>query len=603
LRQLKSFASGKAYDEVSFLYDSDIYSLKRNVSHWMPPPPNNTNELETAFDMNAPFGPGLNHQDFLPFPVPRTRFGTIRSANLSTQKLTGLCLSKANVEEFLLIAAGNSIDKTESKSIAREMLDCFSSNGRKERHRTDLGLTYSESERELEKHIFVLSGSDLQVLEESWIGEAEAVGDVPELPPAEEFYCLISFECFLSSSWEVVKQITYLAISKPAIDILLHWASYTQSPLTPFTPPYCGDTTLQQCINCLSSASPSQSLLAAFAARSLTWYPLPNTPPSNEDASSKVLDFDNDYGWGQGDVVERYLKLLQRGKEEMLRVQRLPKEYRTENEEFQNLFNRSDFSFCRISERTLPIPNGRNHDATTCLRCCQSRASKSTSSKVPWDCKIAHSTNDMVLVEALDARSTKSEHWHDLCLFALNPVSNSSTISLVYDTVESIMESKRMYHSIKSPKRGHYRRHFPLHDLCVMWNLPIRYRHIFPKLVCDIKNWLAELKGEQTIVPILKDYSSLPLSLLNQFYWRLVEDKLPYNDVCASVYKHRRSKLVRDPLPQRGSVCNQIVDLCNSSQPPESSCGNVLRASNQREVVIISSDSDMANSEEKASAT
>ncbi len=459
LRQLKSFASGKAYDEVSFLHDSDIYSLKRNVTHWMPPPPDNTDDLGPTFDLNAPFGPGSNHQDFLPFPVPKTRFGAIRSANLSTQKLTGLCLSKANVEEFLLIAAGNSMDKTESKSIAREMLDCFSSKGRKERHRLDLGLTYSESECDLEKHIFVLSGSDLQVLEESWIGEAETMGDVPGLPPAEEFYCLISFECFLSSSWEVVKQITYLAISKPAIDILFHWASYTHpivmsaergevpassgsrsdSSFTLFTPPHCGDTALQQCINCLSSASPSQSLLAAFAARSLTWYPLPNTPPPTDEASSTVLDFDNDYGWGQGDVVERYLKLLQRGKEEMLRVRRLPKEYRTENEEFQNLFNRSDFGFCRISERTLPILNWRHHDAATCLRCCQSRASKSSISKEPWDSEIARSTNGMVLVEALDVRSTKNEHWHDLCLFVLNPVSNSSTISLVYDTVERLV--------------------------------------------------------------------------------------------------------------------------------------------------------------------
>lgn len=285
----------------------------------------------------------------------------------------------------------------------------------------------------------------------------------------------------------------------------------------------------------------------------------------------------------------------------MLRVQRLPKEYRTEKEEFQNLFNRSDFSFCRISERTFPILNERNHDATTCLRCCQSRASKSTTSKEPWDCKIPHSKNGMVFVGALDVRSTKNEHWHDLCLFALNPVSNSSTISLVYDTIESIMESKQMYHSIKSPKRGHYRHHFPLQDLCVMWNLPIPYRHIFPKLICDIKNWLAELKGEQTIVSTSKDFSPLPLSLLNQFYWRLVEEKLPYNDVCASVYEHRGSKWVRDPLPQRGSVCNQIVDLCSSSQPPESSCGKVLKATKQREVVIISSDSDMANSEENAS--
>lgn len=601
LRQLKSFASGKAYDEVSFLHDSDIYSLKRNVTHWMPPPPKNTNDLEPTFDLNAPFDPGLNHQDFLPFSVPKTRFGTIRSANLSTQKLTGLCLSQANVEEFLLIAAGNSIDKTASKSIAREMLDCFSSNGRKERHRS-LGLTYGESENDLEKHIFVLSGSDLQVLEESWIGEAETMSDVPELPPAEEFHCLISFECFLNSSWEVVKQITYLAISKPAINILLDWASYSHSSLSPFTPPYCGDTTLQQCINCLSSASPSQSLLAAFAARSLTWYPLPNPSPSNENAPSEVLDFDNDYGWGQGDVVERYLKLLQRGKEEMLRVQRLPKEFRTENEEFQNLFNRSDFSFCRISERTLPILNGRSHDADTCLRCCQSRASQSASSKEPWDCKIPHSKNGMVLVGALDVRSTKSEDWHDLCLFALDPVSNSSTISLVHDTVESIMESKRMYHSIKSPKRGHYRRHFPLHDLCVMWNLPIRFRHIFPKLKCDIKNWLAELKGERTMVPTSKDFSPPPLSLLNQFYWQLVEERLPYEKVRASVYEHGGSKWVRDPLPQRGSVCNQFVDLRNSSQPSRSSCGKVLKASKQREVVIISSDSDMANSEEKASA-
>ena len=39
LRQLKSLASGEVYDQISLADDSDIMSMRRRVSDWIPPPP------------------------------------------------------------------------------------------------------------------------------------------------------------------------------------------------------------------------------------------------------------------------------------------------------------------------------------------------------------------------------------------------------------------------------------------------------------------------------------------------------------------------------------------------------------------------------------
>jgi hypothetical protein len=46
LRQLKSLAIGKAYDQVSLASDSDIFSLGRNISNWIQPPPSAVGELD-----------------------------------------------------------------------------------------------------------------------------------------------------------------------------------------------------------------------------------------------------------------------------------------------------------------------------------------------------------------------------------------------------------------------------------------------------------------------------------------------------------------------------------------------------------------------------
>ena len=74
LRQLKSIGTGKAYDEVSLATDSDIFSLRRNISSWIPAPPSTINELEYDVDQSNPIIV-LEHQDFLPFNIPNTKIG------------------------------------------------------------------------------------------------------------------------------------------------------------------------------------------------------------------------------------------------------------------------------------------------------------------------------------------------------------------------------------------------------------------------------------------------------------------------------------------------------------------------------------------------
>jgi hypothetical protein len=133
-------------------------------------------------------------------------------------------------------------------------------------------------------------------------------------PPEEKFHCFISSEFFLISSWRVVRAIAYLAISIGLVRILENYANVKPLPVLPGETQWgksCPDAALQQCLICHLSASRSQSLAAAIAARSFVLSPTgplidlarKRCDDSKASEESDAIWFDYDHSWGQGFIV------------------------------------------------------------------------------------------------------------------------------------------------------------------------------------------------------------------------------------------------------------------------------------------------------------
>jgi hypothetical protein len=84
LRQLKSLAIGKAYDQVSLASDSDIFSLgrnRRNISNWIQPPPSNVDKLDLN-ERSSNLTPVLVSPGILNHPILNNELGELRSTSL-----------------------------------------------------------------------------------------------------------------------------------------------------------------------------------------------------------------------------------------------------------------------------------------------------------------------------------------------------------------------------------------------------------------------------------------------------------------------------------------------------------------------------------------
>jgi hypothetical protein len=87
LRQLKSLTIGEAHDQVSLASDSDIFSLGRNISNWIQPPPTTVDELNLDERSTIPT-PVLGYPSILKLPIPNNKLGLLRSTPLVNSRLS-----------------------------------------------------------------------------------------------------------------------------------------------------------------------------------------------------------------------------------------------------------------------------------------------------------------------------------------------------------------------------------------------------------------------------------------------------------------------------------------------------------------------------------
>jgi hypothetical protein len=503
LKLLKSIATGSAFDQTSLTVDDDIFSMRRKISDWIPAPPSTIVGVDTE-DLERP-PVALEHQSMLPSAIRDTKFGSVRSAVLNDHRFVCLFVTESNVTSLLYLAGELSQNPDDAKKAARELFD--------EIRRWD--------------EVLFLTAADLNELEVLWTGKKASQTTASRSSFGERFYAILEFSCFISSSWDIVREITCLAISTTAFEIL-------NSDISFYRPPYmervsyirsCPLNVLRECVECLRSGSPWQVLLSAVSSTSRSLYPLPESRrikfagvealalghvrfPRVKPFIEKYLDLDQRHG------SEKHFELpIEVQEEEFGKVfpgKTMFEAVRSNAAEYWRVlisavqkgsgfnFKGIDRSFHRQSEKRRRLDKRNSHDSGMCGRCRRSgRNAFSTSNFAPY----SHSLSwcGSVLVESLESRETSlasdGDKRHGICLFVVDNLGwkaqDGVNLALL---VEALLKTGMLYHTI---------RHRLSKDVCptraICWNLPLPYRPHTELQYGDVQNWIRELRGQSEI--------------------------------------------------------------------------------------------------------
>jgi hypothetical protein len=475
LRQLKSLATGSTFDQISLTDDSDIMSMRRNISNWIQAAPSTVAPPDFEQDVGVnDITSALDHQSLLSMPIPNTKFGTLRSASLVEARVEGLLITEQNVVKLLQVAGG--------QEPARQLLNFFAK--------------WNE--------LLLLTGDDLDELEETWIGRSRVATKPPAPSTSSQFYVLIETKTFMNISWTIVRELTYLAVSKEAFEIIVTYANYTiQHPgrqRVANAARLCPKTVLIETLQCLLSGSPRQIFITATTCVCLSVYALPEKKRSDYAPPIETLAFGNIRRSRLHEIIQKFHKIGQRKQKKKLNIPPHvdsfdAKRRRIWLEKRQHLSlvpTPEDLSFIRNSERTRIVSEKDLHDEIQCARCI-------LGSK--YDTKLYHITASgpnifsaygLELAISLNLTGDGSDK-HDICLFAVSGLPEVADDRELAVIVEDLFQSGHSYHTIRHPVPPiEYLQH-PDED--TLWNLPLHYWPLNCKERTDVTDWVSELSG------------------------------------------------------------------------------------------------------------
>lgn len=547
LRQLKSLAFGKGYDEVSIGFESDIYSVRDRVFDWIGPAadnPGREEDLETVAEELEPIDgvspvPLADKVDLLE-GLPNTKIGSFRSASHVKYYFNSLNLTEENVESLLIISQGPDDELSMSSTHAKKLE----------------GKLHSCSE------LIVTTQHTLDEIEFMWTGEKRKTDSPFSTASDVEVYVIIEYSCFMSPSWDIVKELTCFAVSKPAFHVLQECGHPKDSRSTrqlQNIPNVCPSTSLYEAIECLLSDSALQNLQASISSTLMSIRP--STAQKDKELQSFFFTFSLQDHSQIGQIVEEYSKCvrnkpskpsklislaqyLRSGGKGRKRYEAFIHQKQTETEAWFSKYRRrtANRSFTRRSTKSASLAQLEGH-GYSCVRCSKSRASilqpleyGSNALAGDWE---PRSVNNTILVQAVivDTTSEIRQDRNHLCLFILSPGPDLGHGGSIREVIEEHLNRGQAYHTL-------------LHgaapgdeglDRFVLWNLPCTYRPFTVREEKDLKAWNEEIKEgrEPDLMPNkrwmrLWDHSQMLLYYLRRDY--------TYNEAAEAVKSFRDSR-------------------------------------------------------------
>lgn len=512
LRQLKSMVTGRPLDQITLAY-SEMSSMRRDVSRWIPAPPSTVlGELETASesdgrDTDSSSVP-LSHQDLLDIQIPNTKLGSLRSASRLDRQFNCLYLTEGLLPSFLEVISGprDSEDKTEKA--ARQIINF---------------VTQFDD-------ILVMQKRDIDMIESLWTGK-EAASDPDE--DLQEYYVVMEASSYFKSSWELTKEFSCLAITKPAFNALQTHAAFRvrHKGIESLSQceRRCPRGVILHCLECLQSGSPWQTLLSAISCTVVVIYPLPTRRRDDFIPPVDVLGFGYvKYSQVRSFVAKFLGKNLWKPKDiEKVRVKSsemshyLSLGYTTRQILEMKTVKRpkhTDTAWKRISQQTTVILEGDTHIREKCKRCTLSPESNiSPYAHGFLDTRNVPSLPDYnaILVVSLHEHGYRHrEYKADACVFALGRMQEVAENIGFPDMIENMLQFGLVYHTVFSATNN------TSPGLKFGVNLSLPYRSVTSGERYRLENWIKELRG--------KPLSDRSQSILSSSFEEEVTYKLMY---------------------------------------------------------------------------
>jgi hypothetical protein len=485
MKHHKSTVSQIAYDQVSLSNDSDVYSMRSanptgRISNWIPAPPTIIDADEMREDFLSDPGPIL-HKSILPVSIPNTERGSLRSASLFESRIFGLRLVEHNVKHLLRFSMGVYKDCEKSEKLAREILNFLSG----------------------PSDCIAMQETDLDFLEDSWTGDMSAGTRASTSSNSTTFYILLEFSTFMTNTWNIAKEISYLAVSKPALDALISAAVFKVprprlDPIVQRARP-CTHAVLRDTIECLRLGSPWQHFCAAVSCTRVSLRSLPVRKRVDYAPDTEALSFTRTSQLRMRRIIEKCHKYSR--KQSVPKVLKPPFGMsRAAVLSIQDINPEPEqLTFIRDLEETQVTSLQQEHNIQICKRC------HYVGSKFEEDHRFsvidapAIPEYGMVLVETLDlmdltaGMATK----HDLCLIAFDIIPEITDSSDLAAVVDDLLQGRNIFHTIRHPLPLRFANEY-IND--TIWNLPLPYRPVTKNQRQDIQNWSLELQGLQ--IPI-----------------------------------------------------------------------------------------------------
>jgi hypothetical protein len=476
LRQLKSLVTGLTFDQITLTDDSDIASMRRNISNWIHAAPSTVAGLDFEQDFGDPdIGPTLNHQSLLRIPIPNTKLGTLRLAALVESRVTGLFITEQNVTKLLQLAGG--------EEPARQLLNFLAK--------------WNE--------LLLLTGDDLDDLEETWMGISRIATEPPAPSTSSDFYVLIETKTFMNTSWTIVRELTYLAVSKEAFEIIFTVANFKiQHPgrqLVAKATRSCSKTILVEALRCLLSGSPGQLFITATNCICLSLYALPERKRSDHAPPIETLAFGNLRVPRLPEFINKFHKIGRRKENTKFASPRSVYELSPKHRIgwIEKRYPRGpaptseDLSFIRNSEGTRLVSENNLHEESRCARCILGSKYEEKLHHFTGSGPNVFSAYGLELVISLNLTADGSDR-HEICLFAVSGVPEVAGDKELAVIVEDLLQSGHGHHTIRHPIPQWFKRENGLSG-DTLWNLPLHYRPFTGKERIDVTDWVSELKS------------------------------------------------------------------------------------------------------------
>ena len=471
LRQLISLTNGKCYDEVTVAPDNDIASEREEIYNWIQA--TNIAQDQPEHTLPAEFETTEEH-DMVSMKLPNTKLGIVRPLFATKFHFTGLHITGDNVKGLLILCGGEGSMVSGAPS---------------QRHARDLVTMVTRWDEML-----VVTGADLDDIEHAWTGEKRIGQESLNEDLETDFYAIFEYRCFMASSWDIVRELSLLAISTVAFNALKRYAAFQiRHPFVESFPRVlrrCSGSLIREAIECLRSGSSWQVLLSAISSTVLSLYPIPEIKRADFVPPVACVAFGYPSSLRVRFFIEAYIKLWTR--QPSRKMERYARESGWEKET-------SNRSYWRTSQRETLLDQ-LAHNSSTCTRC--SKEQQDLFLLKYWDQTHIPSPTayDAILVASLQ-EDVETSQWstvtrqqrHDWCLFVLerNPVLELDGSFAV--VVEDLSQDDSVYQTIKHELQK------PGKSKGIRWNLSFPYRKFTKRQRSDLGQWIKELKGQPVL--------------------------------------------------------------------------------------------------------